>query len=579
MEPRVRNETCDLLRALAISRGIEMWDAMAHQLLEHVDANLELDEKQRLNAAAGVAEMELDQEAKMAKLEGLRMVHETEGWKGLETALLGVGELVEGCGHQVMERDMHELDLVFDYIKRARTHPNRFVREAGLRVVTKITNAANKVGKVVDVMDQVCQVVKEGLEDNWSQVRYAGTVAVRKLLEGIDRDQRWTYYEDLMPRMCLNRHYVAEGVRTLSKETWREVVGKDGREGLRKWMGATLKFFVRECRADNHAVREAACMALGEICGKLEREYVVGYVGLVIDGLMECFKDESWPVRDHAAGALGVVVGVYGEEVEKGGRLVEMERLFEEHLGDNIGSVRKNCARAFAECCVKFGRGHTLFGVEKGLQVAKRLMDRMKRQKEERYELGGIEKRRDRRSGFGCGNPFERRRDRGTGFGCASKLARDNDEKLHTNQVMYSCGSLAPKLRRGAGCMDHGFTRERKMWELAEGGMILWGDLVSLGVSEGWDMFDDVLNVGTLAVRKVFGQDMRMRESWLDVINQVINLGEKVMIEKHLDQLVENVEKCQKMDHGAVKMKAAECSKKLQKAVGIRAYGKAMRNV
>jgi len=30
-------------------------------------------------------------------------------------------------------------------------------------------------------------------------------------------------------------------------------------------------------------------------------------------------------------------------------------------------------------------------------------------------------------------------------------------DKEHTDKQMYSCGSLAPKLKRGGGCMDHGF--------------------------------------------------------------------------------------------------------------------------
>lgn len=38
--------------------------------------------------------------------------------------------------------------------------------------------------------------------------------------------------------------------------------------------------------------------------------------------------------------------------------------------------------------------------------------------------------------------------------------ARANDEELHTDKTMFSCGSLAPKLQRGGGsCMDHGFAR------------------------------------------------------------------------------------------------------------------------
>lgn len=37
--------------------------------------------------------------------------------------------------------------------------------------------------------------------------------------------------------------------------------------------------------------------------------------------------------------------------------------------------------------------------------------------------------------------------------------ARANDPTLHTDKTMFSCGSLAPKLQRGGGCMDHGFAR------------------------------------------------------------------------------------------------------------------------
>ena len=39
-------------------------------------------------------------------------------------------------------------------------------------------------------------------------------------------------------------------------------------------------------------------------------------------------------------------------------------------------------------------------------------------------------------------------------------------------QEVYSCGSLAPKLRKG-GCMDHGHSRKKEPWEATDGGCIL----------------------------------------------------------------------------------------------------------
>jgi len=41
-----------------------------------------------------------------------------------------------------------------------------------------------------------------------------------------------------------------------------------------------------------------------------------------------------------------------------------------------------------------------------------------------------------------------------TQFGVAKEVKADTS---HENATMFSCGSLAPKLKRGGGCMDHGF--------------------------------------------------------------------------------------------------------------------------
>lgn len=52
------------------------------------------------------------------------------------------------------------------------------------------------------------------------------------------------------------------------------------------------------------------------------------------------------------------------------------------------------------------------------------------------------------------------------------KRARDNDESLHTNQQMYSCGSLAPKMHKGSrsgGCMNSTFRKPPEPWQMADG--------------------------------------------------------------------------------------------------------------
>lgn len=57
--------------------------------------------------------------------------------------------------------------------------------------------------------------------------------------------------------------------------------------------------------------------------------------------------------------------------------------------------------------------------------------------------------------------------------------ARANDPTLHTDKTMFSCGSLAPKLQRGGGCIDHGFARWVRLG-CSQLGFAIWGWLRSV---------------------------------------------------------------------------------------------------
>ena len=69
--------------------------------------------------------------------------------------------------------------------------------------------------------------------------------------------------------MCLNRYYVAEGVRVYSNETWRIVFGESGKDIVRKYADEISNFYISQSQADNHAVREAACHCISELCSKV----------------------------------------------------------------------------------------------------------------------------------------------------------------------------------------------------------------------------------------------------------------------------------------------------------------------
>lgn len=64
-----------------------------------------------------------------------------------------------------------------------------------------------------------------------------------------------------------------------------------------------------------------------------------------------------------------------------------------------------------------------------------------------------------------------------TQFGVA-RHTHANDVEAHTGNQVFSCGSLAPKLRKG-GCMDHGFSRTKQPWEATDGAIYLLRELAA----------------------------------------------------------------------------------------------------
>jgi hypothetical protein len=99
-------------------------------------------------------------------------------------------------------------------------------------------------------------------------------------------------------------------------------------------------------QANNHAVREAACACMAELCTKVDAAAVERHVPALLAALLVCFKDESWPCRDAASTAAGYAVASYPEVAQS--HMEELYKLWLEHLWDNVQSVRENVAAALA---------------------------------------------------------------------------------------------------------------------------------------------------------------------------------------------------------------------------------------
>lgn len=219
--------------------------------------------------------------------------------------------------------------------------------------ILKEDSESDNVKRFKSFCEDLVPIVSQGLEDNWSQVRYAASISVRSFFAAVkDSDEMSSKYNHLLvPRMCLNRYYVAEGVKIYSNDTWKQVHGEKGKQVLCTYAKEVCEFYIKQSQADNHAVREAACHCISELCTKVaqmvDKEPFKPYVSDMLSALLDCFKDQSWPVRDCACIACGHFVATFPEECKE--VFDELAKLWFDHLSDNIQSVREHSAQSIIE--------------------------------------------------------------------------------------------------------------------------------------------------------------------------------------------------------------------------------------
>ncbi|CAH8456414.1 unnamed protein product [Schistosoma haematobium] len=416
--------------------------------------------------------------------------------------------------------------IILELIFKAVQHVNRFVRETGYDVLSTMishhlcyTESEAKEATYINVATQLAK----GLSDNWSQVRMAASRAVRTLFEvdppsGYTRDD---IYPILLPAMCLNRYYVAEGVRIYSQDTWCRVTQGEGRKLLGQYLVPAVDYYIQQSDADNHAVREASCASMAEIVTKLDPNLLLPCVSKLLDALIVCFGDESWPVRDAACVALGSLISTFPNETRAAGYDNLMATQFLRNLSDSIPSVRDGAAKSIAAILKSVG-DQNLFQHYINHIVEK--IDGLSKQPKESH---GAES---------C-------RVSGKGPGASHVTVHSGDaahDSRHTDQVMYSCGSLAPKLqkgRKGGGCHNGLHQRASEPWEEADGAIRLIGQISDKFPNRVTDDLIEQLLKG--CEHRNYTHYPYFLETACDVIVQLCNHLEKPQFKKYMDAFLE----------------------------------------
>lgn len=186
---------------------------------------------------------------------------DTTGWKSLETSLHALAAFLDApITHNNDEEDIDALLESLNYC--ATKHINRHVRAASLQALERYVIKGCTPNQLIEspLQPQFADILSTTLADNWSQVRMAACTLCRVLFQTLISAEVPvdSYFPKLLPRMCLNRFYLAQGVKLYSHDTWKIVMGNQGIQRVVEHAGGLVRYYVKCCDADNHVVREVS---------------------------------------------------------------------------------------------------------------------------------------------------------------------------------------------------------------------------------------------------------------------------------------------------------------------------------
>ena len=255
----------------------------------------------------------------------------------------------------------------------------RFVRDSGYKAFTAILSKchredvdichealegeiSNKIGsdKEQEFLAPICKHVKvicehlsSGLEDNWAIVRLSSTLATKEFFYCCPKLELEQFYTVLLPKLCLNRYFPAEGVKLQSQKAWKEICGDKGRSLLSNQISGTVQYYVAAAQAENHAVREAACHCMGELAMKLDKDVVLPYLPTLIDQCSVSVQDQVWPVRDVASLTASLIIKCFPDQCQDKSQY--FLGVFLKNMKDSVPSVRQGAALSLANMVSAYG--------------------------------------------------------------------------------------------------------------------------------------------------------------------------------------------------------------------------------
>eukprot|EP00347_Sterkiella_histriomuscorum_P007190 403349918 len=411
--------------------------------------------------------------------------------KAIEGILLVLKSIIEPVGIHYFDRKQIEKMIEF-----CSNHSNRHIRELIQQLILVVLSSVQK--DKVESFDLIyyANFISQGMADNWSQVRFAASHSARKIYELASEDQKQSIDKLLLPRICFNRHYMAEGIKIYNQDTWKQVVGQEGKQYLAKLNEEVTEFYITQLKSENFQVREVATECLDEIFKNVASQQLNAYkpkLNRIVSNLLESIKDIQWQVRKGVAITLSEIFKIYDISDFEKEQLEAVQQLALKYLSENIPTVREACAILCGVIALK--------NQDFKAELLKYLQENLLKAKQQQpiKPFSNI--------------PY------GVKFDVDSKTQVEEQK-----QPALIIPNVATHLQ---GIEDPGFARQQELWELSDGSVYLLREIVKqLDQKELSKMLQNLPDLGFL---DQFTESSLLKENYFKSLNEIIkSVGKKV---------------------------------------------------
>jgi hypothetical protein len=230
---RFRRLACgEIVYALAKRDGLQAYEQFEADLLALIDRDFVRETAPSSPTTSGLPVFTANPTAFSPVLTWMKpnAMHESEGWRALESSVTALQRLIAGVGTALTSTQARTLIPV---LERCVAHSNRFVRQMAYMALGAIASIADVDLFTTTIAPELAPRIANGTLDGWSEVRFAATGACRQLLQSphvaLDNDTqrsalRSVMLDVLLPPLCVARFDVADGVRLLAQQAWRDTL-------------------------------------------------------------------------------------------------------------------------------------------------------------------------------------------------------------------------------------------------------------------------------------------------------------------------------------------------------------------